>query len=93
MTGSNTNSNVFFGALQLRTAQLLGNTAAIILGAQTAGAALASILAPTKIVVGASSAGMAGKEGDVLRKLLAYTAVLLILISFLAMLSVWLGLW
>jgi lactate permease len=91
MTGSNTNSNVVFGALQLRTAQLLGYSVAIILGAQTAGAAVASILAPTKIVVGASTAGMAGREGDVLRKLLAYTAVLLILISVLAMLSAWLN--
>jgi lactate permease len=90
MTGSNTNSNVVFGALQLRTAQFLGYSAAIILGAQTAGAALASILAPTKIVVGASTAGMAGREGDVLRKLLVYTVVLLVLISILAMLSVWL---
>jgi lactate permease len=90
MTGSNTNSNVVFGALQLRTAQFLGYSAAIILGAQTAGAALASILAPTKIVVGASTAGMAGREGDVLRKLLVYTAVLLVLISILAMLSAWL---
>ncbi len=90
MTGSNTNSNVVFGALQLRTAQLLGYSAAIILGAQTAGAALASILAPTKIVVGASTAGMAGREGDVLRKLLAYTIVLLALISIFAMLSIWL---
>jgi len=90
MTGSNTNSNVVFGALQLRTAQFLGYSAAIILGAQTAGAALASILAPTKIVVGASTAGMAGREGDVLRKLLVYTAVLLVIISILAMLSVWL---
>jgi lactate permease len=51
---------------------------------------LASILAPTKIVVGASTAGMAGREGDVLRKLLVYTAVLLVLVSILAMLSVWL---
>jgi lactate permease len=93
MTGSNTNSNVVFGALQLRTAQLLGYSAAIILGAQTAGAALASILAPTKIVVGASTAGMAGREGDVLRKLLAYTGVLLVLISIFAMLSVWFDLW
>jgi lactate permease len=90
MTGSNTNSNVVFGALQLRTAQFLGYSAAIILGAQTAGAAIASILAPTKIVVGASTAGMAGREGDVLRKLLVYTVVLLVLISILAMLSVWL---
>lgn len=93
MTGSNTNSNVIFGALQLRTAQLLGFSAAIILGAQTAGAALASILAPTKIVVGASTAGMAGKEGDVLRKLLVYTGVLLIFVSLLATISVWLDLW
>lgn len=93
MTGSNTNSNVVFGLLQLRTAQLLGYSAAVILGAQTAGAALASILAPTKIVVGASTAGMAGKEGDVLRKLLIYTGLLLLLISSLAMLTIWLGLW
>lgn len=93
MTGSNTNSNVIFGALQLRTAQLLGYSAAIILGAQTAGAALASILAPTKIVVGASTAGMAGREGDVLRKLLVYTGVLLLFISLLAFLSIWLNLW
>ena len=93
MTGSNTNSNVVFGALQLRTAQLLGYSAAIILGAQTAGAALASILAPTKIVVGASTAGMAGREGDVLRKLLVYTAILLVFISILAMISIWLDLW
>lgn len=93
MTGSNTNSNVVFGLLQLRTAQLLGYSAAVILGAQTAGAALASILAPTKIVVGASTAGMAGKEGDVLRKLLIYTGLLLVFISILAMLSIWLGLW
>jgi lactate permease len=93
MTGSNTNSNVVFGALQLRTAQLLGYSIAIILGAQTAGAAVASILAPTKIVVGASTAGMAGKEGDVLRKLLAYTGLLLIFISCLALISIWLELW
>jgi lactate permease len=90
MTGSNTNSNVVFGALQLRTAQFLGYSATIILGAQTAGAALASIMAPTKVVVGASTAGMAGREGDVLRKLIGYTIILLLLISVLAMLSVWL---
>lgn len=86
MTGSNTNSNVLFGGLQLLTAELLGYSVAIILGAQTAGAAIASIMAPTKIVVGASTAGMAGKEGDVMRKLLAYTAILLFILSLLTLL-------
>jgi lactate permease len=88
MTGSNTNSNVLFGALQMRTAELLGYSVALILAAQTAGAGLASIMAPTKVVVGASTAGMAGREGDVLRKLLVYTCLLVLLISLLTV--IWL---
>lgn len=91
MTGSNTNSNVVFGALQLRTAELLGYRAAIILAAQTAGAALASVMAPTKVVVGASTAGMAGREGEVLRKLLGYSVLLVLLISVLTVLAIWLS--
>ena len=96
MTGSNTNSNVVFGALQLRTSELLGYQAALILAGQTAGAALASVMAPTKVVVGASTAGMAGQEGDIMRKILTYTGLLVLLISFLTMGSVLLdnnGLW
>ena len=89
MTGSNTNSNVVFGALQLRTAEILGYSAALILGAQTAGAALASVMAPTKVVVGASTAGMAGREGEVLRKLIGYTVLLLVLTGLLALAAVW----
>jgi len=88
MTGSNTNSNVVFGALQLRTAELLRYSVAIILAAQTAGAALASVIAPTKVVVGASTAGMAGREGEVMRKLFGYTALLVLLISLLAIVGV-----
>ncbi|HSQ26939.1 MAG TPA: L-lactate permease [Anaerolineales bacterium] len=90
MTGSNTNSNVVFGGLQLRTAEILGYSVPIILAAQTAGAALASVMAPTKVVVGASTAGMAGKEGEVMRHLLKYTGLLVFLISLLAMAAIWL---
>jgi lactate permease len=89
MTGSNTNSNVVFGMLQLLTAQLLGYQVTVILAGQTAGAALASVMAPTKVVVGASTAGMAGQEGDVMRKLLVYTGSLVLLISLLTLLGVW----
>jgi lactate permease len=92
MTGSNTNSNVVFGMLQLLTAQLLGYSAAVILAGQTAGAGLASVMAPTKIVVGASTAGMAGQEGEVLRKMLGYTSILVLLISILTMVwALWLS--
>ena len=90
MTGSNTNSNVVFAALQMRTAELLGFPVAIILAAQTSGAALGSVIAPTKVVVGASTGGMAGREGEIMRKLLAYIGILILLISLLAIIGVWL---
>jgi lactate permease len=88
MTGSNTNSNVVFGMLQLRTSELLGYTVTVILAGQTAGAGLASIMAPTKVVVGASTAGMAGREGEVMRKMIGYTAVLVILVSIMTVAGV-----
>ncbi len=89
MTGSNTNSNVVFSILQLHTANLLGLSAAIILAGQTAGAALASVAAPAKIVVGTSTADLAGKEGEVMRKMMPYVIVLILLISLLTVLGIW----
>ena len=91
MTGSNTNSNVVFAALQMRTAELLKYSVPTILAGQTAGAAVASVAAPTKVVVGASTAGMAGKEGDVLRALVGYAAVLVLFIGLLTGLASLLG--
>jgi len=91
MTGSNTNSNVVFAGLQMRTAELLAYSIPAILAGQTAGAAVASVAAPTKVVVGASTAGMAGKEGDVLRALVGYAALLVMFISLLTGLASLLG--
>jgi lactate permease len=92
MTGSNTNSNVVFGLLQVRTAQLLGLSVAIILAGQTAGAGLASVIAPAKIVVGTSTAELAGREGEVMRKMLPYIIILLLLTSLLTATGIWLKL-
>jgi lactate permease len=91
MTGSNTNSNVVFAMMQRRTAELLGHSAPVILAAQTAGGAVGSVVAPTKVVVGASTAGMAGNEGTVMRRLFPYIAILIALLSLLTI--VLLGVW
>ena len=48
ITGSNNNSNVLFAVLQKNTAEMLGLSISLILGAQTAGASLGSIFAPAK---------------------------------------------
>ncbi|MCK4801804.1 MAG: L-lactate permease, partial [Anaerolineales bacterium] len=74
--------------LQLRTAELLGLPAAIILAAQTTGGALGSIAAPTKVIVGASTAGLEGQEGDILRKLLPPVCALLFIISIITMIGI-----
>ncbi len=89
MTGSNTNSNVVFALLQLRTAQLLGYTVSIILAGQTAGAALASVAAPAKIVVGTGTADLAGREGEVMRKIMPYIIILVLLTSLLTAVGIW----
>jgi lactate permease len=90
MTGSNANSNLVFSALQLRTAEILGLPAAVILAAQTTGGALGSVAAPTKVIVGASTAGLEGKEGDILRRLLPTICILLLIISVMTLAAVYL---
>ena len=89
MTGSNTNSNVIFALLQMRTAELLSYSLPIILAAQTIGAGIASVLAPTKVIVGASTAGMVGREGEIMRALIGYIFVLLLTISILSAIAIW----
>jgi lactate permease len=90
ITGSNNNSNVLFAVLQMNAAQLLNLSVPLILGAQTAGGALGSVLAPAKVIVGCSTVGLAGQEGAVMRKLLAYGGVTVGTVALAAFL---IGLW
>jgi lactate permease len=88
MTGSNTNSNVVFAPLQQQAAELLGISALIILAAQTTGGALGSMLAPAKLIVGCSTAGLAGQEGRVLKKTLWPGLIIAGVVGVVAMLAV-----
>ena len=81
MSGSNTNSNVVFGALQLKTAGMLKLDLPIILAAQSIGGSIGSAAAPAKVIVGASTGSLAGQEGLVLRKLIGYILAVILLIS------------
>nr|MBI9043626.1 L-lactate permease [Anaerolineaceae bacterium] len=88
ITGSNNNSNVLFAVLQMQTAELLGLSVPLILGAQTAGASLGSIIAPAKIIVGCSTVGLGSEEGKVIGKVLGYG---LIPIVFVALIVLWMS--
>lgn len=91
MTGSNTNSNVVFAPLQQQAAELLMISVPIILAAQTTGGSLGSMLAPAKIIVGCSTAGLAGREGDVLKKTLPPGLIIAGVVGVVALLVVWIG--
>ncbi|MGC9357054.1 MAG: L-lactate permease, partial [Anaerolineae bacterium] len=83
VTGSNTNSNVLFGALQRDAAQTLDYTVPLILAAQNAGGALGSMLSPSKVLVGVSTVGLQGKEGETMRRLLRYALLALGILALL----------
>jgi lactate permease len=93
ITGSNNNANVLFGALQMRTAELLGLSTPLILAAQTAGGSLGSIMAPAKVIVGCSTVGLNDKESAVLRPILVYGLILIGVVSattfVFSLLKVW----
>ena len=72
MTGSNTNSNILFGAFQKQVALNLGVSTFIIAGAQSVGGSLGSAVAPAKALLGASTVGIVGSEGEIIKKTLSY---------------------
>jgi lactate permease len=92
-TGSNNNSNVLFAPLQKSAALLLAIDPRLLISAQTAGGALGSMLAPAKIIVGCSTVGLNGREGEVLRKTLAYGLVIGLCLGGLAWVLVRWGGW
>ncbi len=92
LTGSNNNSNVLFGVLQMETARLLGLNVPLVLAAQTAGGSLGSVMSPAKVIVGCSTVGLTNQEALVMRKLVPIELIPVGVVSLAALLiSAWLG--
>jgi len=85
VTGSATASNILFTNLQEQAAVSLGLPVAVILAAQTVGAAFGNAIAPHNIVAGAAAVGVTGREGEILRSTLPACALVLLLCGLLAM--------
>ena len=88
MSGSNTNSNVMFGLLQLETARALDIGAVTISSVQSIGASVGSPMAPAKVLVGAAVVGLAGKERDIFRIVIPYILVLVVLVAIEALIVI-----
>ena len=81
MTGSNTNSNVMFGALQVETARTLGVSPVVIASSQSIGGSLGSAVTPAKVLLGTTLVGIPGSEGSILRKGLTYCIPMVLIVG------------
>ena len=79
MSGSNTNSNVMFGLLQLETARALDIGPVTISSIQSVGASVGSAMAPAKVLVGAAVVGLSGSERAIFRIVTPYIVLLVLL--------------
>jgi lactate permease len=87
LTGSNNNSNVLFASLHIEAASILKLSVPLMLAAQTAGGSVGSVMAPAKVIVGVSTIGLAGKESQVMKKLLVYDLIVVLFIAIIA--TIW----
>lgn len=90
-TSSSTSSNTLFSDLQVTVAKLKGLPVATILASQSAGGAIGNAIAPANVVLGASTAGIIGQEGEILRKTMPWTLVAFVLTGIATVLMIWLG--
>ena len=87
ITGSNMSSNILFGSFQMTTAGMVGLPQAPVLAAQTVGGSAGSLISPSKIVLGATTAGHPEMVGDIIKKLLPVALVFSLTAGAVALLS------
>jgi len=78
VTGSDTSANALFGALQVQTAKEAGLDPVLMAAANSSGGVLGKMISPQNLAIAAAAVGMAGREGDIFRKVIAWSLVLLV---------------
>ncbi len=74
VTNSSTSSNVLFAPVHTTVAASQGISQSAVLAAQSAGGAVGNVIGPSNIILGATTAGISGKEGEIFRKTIPWAA-------------------
>ncbi len=77
VTGSDTSSNSLFGALQVTAANKAGLDATLMAASNSSGGVLGKMISPQNLAIAASAVGLSGREGDLFRRVLAWSLILL----------------
>jgi len=87
LTGSDTSSNVLFGAMQVSAAHRVGLSPLLMAATNGSGGMQGKAVATQNLVLAASAVGLPGREGDILRKVLWSSLGLLLVLCVLAWLQ------
>jgi lactate permease len=87
VTGSDTSANALFGALQVQTAAKAGLDPLLLAAANSSGGVLGKMISPQNLAIAASAVGMAGKEGDIFRRVVGWSLLLLLIMCVLVALQ------
>ena len=87
LTGSDTSSNALFANLQKVTAQQVGVSPVLTVGANSSGGVLGKMISPQNLAVGTSATGLQGREGDLLRIVLPWSIGLTVVMAILVTLQ------
>ncbi len=87
ITGSDTSSNALFAKMQQVTAQSTGINPVLTVAADSSGGVMGKMISPQSIVVGTSSTGLTGREGDLFRFTLPHSIFLTVIVGLITVLQ------
>jgi lactate permease len=87
VTGSDTSSNALFGALQVSAAEKANLSSTLMAASNSSGGVLGKMISPQNLAIGAAAVGMAGQEGDLFRRVIGWSLVLLLIMCVIAYLQ------
>ncbi|WP_338486403.1 L-lactate permease [Streptomyces sp. SCSIO 75703] len=83
VSGSDTSANALFGALQVTAARESGLSPVLLASANSSGGVLGKMISPQNLTIACAAVGLAGREGDLLRKVLPWSALLLLVMCLI----------
>jgi lactate permease len=83
VTGSDTSANALFGALQVTAARESGLSPELLAAANSSGGVLGKMISPQNLTIACAAVGLAGREGDLLRKVLPWSLGLLLVMCLI----------
>ena len=87
VTGSDTSSNSLFGVLQVTAAKNAGFDPTLLAAANSSGGVLGKMISPQNLAIGAAAVGLAGQEGEIFRKVIGWSLVLIFIMCVIVLLQ------